>query len=212
MNEEVVSGGSRVVRWVADYLCWSLGAVCGLLAGCSGLSAVLLSAARFVWRALRRFEGQPFLVEESTEDTRGSEFEPRTQARNVFVERGHRELEAVLGIVGTRGKRACAPRAQWRAALAWAGYAVDRYLPRPRLGGKTAEEAWQERHEGYDPALRARLYDATCAALERALQALPQSKSTLRARRRAERAAIWETLQAFQLVRRVRGEAVMSGA
>ena len=73
--------------------------------------------------------------------------------------------------------------------------AVDHYLPRPRLGGKTAAQAWQERREGYDPSLRARLYAATCAAVERALQALPQSKPTLRARRRAERAAIWETLK-----------------
>lgn len=138
--------------------------------------------------------------------------EPRTPEHNSFVERGHQELKAVLDLVGARGKHARAPRAQWSEDLAWAGYAVDHYLPRPRLGGKTAEEAWQERRERYDPALRARLYAATCAALERALQALPQDKPTLRARRRAERAAVWEILQDFQVARRVRGEAVTSGA
>ncbi len=138
--------------------------------------------------------------------------EPYTPEHNSFIERGHQEVKAVLGLVGARGKHARAEREKWREDLAWANYAVDHFLPRPRLGGKTAEEAWQERREGYDPALRARLYAATCAAVERALQELPQRKPTLRARRRAERAAILESLQAFQLVRRVRGEAVMSGA
>jgi hypothetical protein len=138
--------------------------------------------------------------------------EPYTPEHNSFVERGHREVKAVLGLIGARGKHASAPRAQWREALTWAGYAVDHYLPRPRLGGKTAEEAWQARREGYDPTLRAHLYAATCAAVERALQELPQRKPSLRARRRAERAAILECLQTFQLVRRVRGEAVTSGA
>jgi hypothetical protein len=138
--------------------------------------------------------------------------EPYTPQHNTWVERGHLEVKRYLDIVGEQGTLAWMLRLAWERLLARARHFLNAVLPRPRLGGKTSLEARQRHVAEYDPALRARFYAAACAAKDRALQELPDGTVALRARRKAERRAIWKVLEDFNLVRRTRDGADASGA
>ena len=72
---------------------------------------------------------------------------------------------------------------------------------RPSRGGHTADELDRILPRAEDLVNRARFYDSACAAIERAVQDIDDA----RARRRAEREAIWRTLEKFGLVTRTRG-------
>jgi hypothetical protein len=72
---------------------------------------------------------------------------------------------------------------------------------RPSRGGHTAAELDRIRPPAEALVNRARFYQAACAAIDRAVQGVVGA----RARRRAEREAIWCTLEEFALVTRTRG-------
>lgn len=72
---------------------------------------------------------------------------------------------------------------------------------RPSRGGYTADELDRLLPRADDLVDRARFYDSACAAIERAVQGITHA----RARQRAEREAIWRTLEEFGLVTRTRG-------
>jgi hypothetical protein len=72
---------------------------------------------------------------------------------------------------------------------------------RPSHGGYTADELDRLLPRADDLVDRARFYDSACAAIERAVQGITHA----RARQRAEREAIWRTLEEFGLVTRTRG-------
>ena len=72
---------------------------------------------------------------------------------------------------------------------------------RPSRGGYTADELDRILPRAEDLVDRARFYDTACAAIASAVQGIDDA----RARRRAEREAIWSTLEQFGLVTRTRG-------
>jgi hypothetical protein len=72
---------------------------------------------------------------------------------------------------------------------------------RPSRGGWSAEQLDSLLPCAEDLVDRARFYDTACAAIRRAVQGIEGA----RARRRAEREAVWCTLERFGLVTRTRG-------
>ena len=72
---------------------------------------------------------------------------------------------------------------------------------RPSRGGYTADELDRILPPAEDLANRALFYQTACAATERAVQGIDDA----RARQRAEREAVWRTLEEFGLVTRTRG-------
>jgi transposase InsO family protein len=87
--------------------------------------------------------------------------------------------------------------AEW-AAAAWD---LNANTPRPKLDGLTADELDRIAPDAEDRVHRARFYRDACAALARAAAEHPQG----RARRRAEREAIYSTLEQHGLLTRTRG-------
>jgi hypothetical protein len=88
--------------------------------------------------------------------------------------------------------RVCVPRLVHR---------LNAQRVRPSRGGYTADELDRMLPRAEDLVDRARFYDSACAAIERAVQGIDKA----RARQRAEREAIWRTLEEFGLVTRTRG-------
>jgi hypothetical protein len=72
---------------------------------------------------------------------------------------------------------------------------------RPSRGGSSAEQLDRMLPRAEDLVDRARFYETACAAIEKAVQGIEDA----RARRRAEREAVWCTLEQFGLVTRTRG-------
>ena len=72
---------------------------------------------------------------------------------------------------------------------------------RPSRGGFTADELDRMLPRAEDLVSRERFYDTVCAAIERAVHGIENA----RARQRAEREAVWRTLEEFGLVTRTRG-------
>ena len=72
---------------------------------------------------------------------------------------------------------------------------------RPSRGGHTADKLDRLLPRADDLVDRARFYDTACAAIAAAVQGI----SNARARQRAEREAVWRTLEEFGLVTRTRG-------
>lgn len=123
---------------------------------------------------------------------------PRTPQHNPFVERAIRELREESGLdAGTplRNEREGTQRLQdaWRR--------LDHLHKRPRHGHRTAADVDATMAGWYPRADRARFYAAARKAIEEAVRAC----STPRARRLAEREAIFRTLEDFGLVSRTRG-------
>ncbi len=122
---------------------------------------------------------------------------PYTPQHNALIERAHRELKEHAGLgkgIVLKGVHDAAQR------LAHAWHHVDHRHDRPALGGRTSAYACR------DPAERAtiparNLFDRTTRhALDVASQ-----QPTAHQRRRAQREAIYASLERFGLVSRTRG-------
>lgn len=140
---------------------------------------------------------------------------PHTPEHNAWIECMHGELKVELDASGvlwmgiadpTQGPRSIAePGAQRETGHLDA--CVSRTLrvlnarPRPSRGGPSAAELDTLLDRAEDLVDRERFYEAACAAIQRAVLGIENP----RARRRAEREAIWCTLEELGLVIRTRG-------
>lgn len=139
---------------------------------------------------------------------------PHTPQHNAFAERSILDLKLASGLDGpavriadpsqvpvcTSDAGCSATRDELHARLLAAREALD-HTPRERLGGFTPAEIDSLVPRAEDLCRRARFYEDACAALAR----VAQQQLKPRARRRAEREAIWCTLEAHGLVVRTRG-------
>jgi hypothetical protein len=141
---------------------------------------------------------------------------PRTPQHNAPIESFWSELKIELDALGELQVRPPDP-SQGPVSLPEAGVsATKRYFRvvvprlvarlnaqrvRPSRGGFTAEELDRMLPRAEDLVHRARFYDSACAAIAAAVQ----DTDNARARQRAEREAVWRTLEEFGLVTRTRG-------
>jgi transposase InsO family protein len=143
--------------------------------------------------------------------------QPRTPQHNPWVERGFGELKGQAGLGEcealvwplptrlSRAARACMPWSELvrecDARLQNARRLLDEKMRRPKLGGRTAAELDRIGESADDRNRRAHFYGDCRRAIDEALQGLEGA----RARRRAEREAIWCTLEAHGMVTRTQG-------
>ena len=134
---------------------------------------------------------------------------PRTPQHNGAAERGNGELREELAVLHAQAAQA-AYRAgtalsglpeRLPAELALARERLDAERPRPCLQGRTARQVAQSTGQAYDPQRRARFYAQCREAVCNAVRGVRNK----RARRRAEREAIWCVLEEHGLVIRRRG-------
>jgi transposase InsO family protein len=141
---------------------------------------------------------------------------PRTPQHNAPIESFWSELKLELDALGEL-QMPIADASQGPRSLSEAGVqtktghfrvCVPRLVARlntqrvrPSRGGYTADELDRILPHAEDLVDRACFYDTACAAIERAVQGITNA----RARQRAEREAIWRTLEEFGLVTRTRG-------
>ena len=123
---------------------------------------------------------------------------PRTPQHNPFVERAIRELKEESGLASETRLR---DEEEGTARLQAAWRRLDNRHRRPRHGHRTAAEVDATMPGWYPRVDRARFYAAARKAIEEAVRAC----SRPRARRLAEREAIFRTLEDFGLVSRTRG-------
>jgi transposase InsO family protein len=88
-----------------------------------------------------------------------------------------------------------------RARLQGAWWRLDHCRRRPRLGWRTAAQAYENSERWYTRVSRERFYSQTCLAIQQAVQGCTNP----RAKRMAEREAIFQSLESFGLIRRTRG-------
>jgi len=125
---------------------------------------------------------------------------PRTPTDNARAERGIGELKGVSGL----GRGAVlASREEAALRLGDARHWLDHKLPRASLGGRTAAQADSLLPRWYALVDRETFH----AAARSAIAAAVLGCRTARARRTAEREAIYQTLERFKLIRRTRGGA-----
>jgi transposase InsO family protein len=91
--------------------------------------------------------------------------------------------------------------ARWSARLEEAAHVLDHNRPRATRGYRTARELDEIYPRGDDLVDRDVFYEAACAAVSEAVAGLEGA----RARRRAERDAIFRTMECFRLITRTRG-------
>ncbi len=127
---------------------------------------------------------------------------PYTPEHNAHNERAHRDLKAVLGIEPKTPGLVLGGDV-WTARVAEAVHYLDCDLRRERLGGLTAKEYGRTVPCWYDLVDRDRFYDATCKAVEAAVQGIEDARD----RRMAEREAKLTTMETFGLIKRTRGGA-----
>jgi hypothetical protein len=123
---------------------------------------------------------------------------PRTPQHNAFVERAIRELKEESGLASDSVLRD-EDEGTDRLQAAWRR--LDNLHKRPRHGYRTASEVDAAAPGWYPKVDRARFYAAARKAIEEAVSAC----SKPRARRLAEREAIFRTLEDFGLISRTRG-------
>jgi transposase InsO family protein len=134
---------------------------------------------------------------------------PHTPRHNAYAERAIGELKQRCGIAGHQlNLDAFAEISDpveateyWTRELGQARLALDRHTPRESRGGWTAEELDGALERGDTLVSRARFY-------RRARRAIANATANCgngRARRRAEREAIYATLETFGLIGRARG-------
>jgi hypothetical protein len=130
---------------------------------------------------------------------------PRTPQHNGWVERRHGELKAESGL-GRGVPLQCLEDASTRWAAA--RDVLDNHRLRGRLGCRTAAaiDGSLDTWEGVID--RRAFHEAACRAREVAVLGL----SSARARRRAEREAVFRTLERYGLARRTRGGAPLRSA
>jgi hypothetical protein len=131
--------------------------------------------------------------------------EPRTPQHNPRVERGFGDIKLALGIDKGRQRAehdTCSPRKGslcLRLLDAW--QVLDANTPRERLDGLTPVELDRIAPRADDRARRDRFY----AEVRERLRRIALVPLDARARRKAEREAIWSALQRHELVTRTRG-------
>ena len=123
--------------------------------------------------------------------------EPRTPQHNPCAEHGMRELKELSGLDAS--VRVTLPDAVDR--LRDARWRLDHLRPRASRGWKTAVQYDRVLAPWYHAVSRRELVDAARRSVQDAVRDLEGA----RARRRATRQAIWETLVRFGLVTRTRG-------
>lgn len=123
---------------------------------------------------------------------------PRTPRHNPHAERAIGELKQVSGL-DADVPLADTGEAGRRLEAAWT--MLDHSRRRARLGYRTAAAVDARMPGWYDRVARERFYEAARAAIEEATLRCP----TVRARRLAEREAIFRTLEDFSLILRTRG-------
>jgi len=123
---------------------------------------------------------------------------PRTPKHNAFVERAIREIREESGLAADTPLR---DEAEGTGRLQAAWRRLDNLHRRPRHGYRTAAEVDVAMAPWYPRVDRARFYEAARTAVQEAVSAC----SRPRARRLAEREAIFRTLEAFGLISRTRG-------
>lgn len=140
---------------------------------------------------------------------------PYTPEHNAWIESTFGELDGELEASGESwvgcAEASRGPVSSPEAGLSPTRRHFERCVPRvlgilngrarPSRGGWTAEQLDRILPRAEDLVDRARFYDTVCAAIERAVQGIENA----RARRRAEREAVWCTLEQFGLVTRTRG-------
>lgn len=116
---------------------------------------------------------------------------PHTPQHNPWVEHANGELkELAAELVGP-----------WSARLRDAAHLLDHHRLRASRGYRTAAALDAISPRGDHLVDRDAFYEAACSAVSRALEGLESS----RVRRRAEREAIFATMQCFGLITRTRG-------
>jgi hypothetical protein len=136
---------------------------------------------------------------------------PHTPQHNGAAERTIGELREELAVLhAQRAQAAYRASAEWPGLserlpddLARARERLDKERPRRCLNGRTAQEVAQSPKQAYDPERRARFYTKCREAVYNAVRGVRNK----RARRRAEREAIWCVLEEHGLVIRKRGSA-----
>jgi transposase InsO family protein len=123
--------------------------------------------------------------------------EPRTPQHNPFAERGMAELKDLSGLEAA--VRVTLPAAVDR--LQDARWRLDHLRPRASRGWKTAVQYDRDLAPWYHAVSRREFVDAARESVQDAVRDLEGA----RARRRATRQAIWNTLQLYGLVTRTRG-------
>lgn len=153
---------------------------------------------------------------------------PRTPQHNAVAERGMREIkdttplgsgrelepleveraEVVFGLGGRAPEMRFTPARdqEWPLALEEACLALNERA-RPSRGGHSAQQLDRILPHWDDHICRERFHRAAMEEIERATAAAPSK----RAQRKAEREAIYSTLEAFGLVRRTRGGRPLPG-
>jgi len=120
------------------------------------------------------------------------------QQHNAWSERGMGELKGAVEL----GKGAVFRSHEEAAALLDLGWRrVDRETPRKVLSWRSREVAYEGMTSCYDAIRHAGFYRTARSAVEQAVQ----GANTARAPRRAERGAIYATLERLGLVKRTRG-------
>ena len=131
--------------------------------------------------------------------------EPHTPEHNARIEHGFGDLKLALGIErSTPARRNCTSRLSrggmcMRLLAAWE--ALDANTPRVGLDGLTPVELDRIAPRADDRARR----DCFYAEVSKSLRRIALAPLDARARRKAEREAIWSALQSNGLVRRTRG-------
>lgn len=124
---------------------------------------------------------------------------PGTPEHNCWAERAIGELKGESGL--GRGVVLAGGAPEGLRRLEEARGRLDRLRPRKCLGWRTPEAVDRELPRAYDLVDRRVFYETALRAVERAVHGIQNP----RARRRAEREAIFRTLQLFGLVTRYRG-------
>jgi len=125
---------------------------------------------------------------------------PHTPQHNAWVERGHGELKAESGLGRGVVLRSVAEATERSLA---ARERLDEHRLRPRLGARTAADVDRTLASWEGAVDRRSFYEAVCRAREEAVL----DGIGARARRRAERDAVWRMLERYKLVIRTRGGA-----
>jgi transposase InsO family protein len=148
--------------------------------------------------------GSPFVAEEVEDFLRRHRIVHlrnvvRTPEHNTWAEKAIGELKAESGL--GKGVLLLEGAVEGRARLHEARRRLDELRPRKCLGWRTPLAMDTVLPRAYNQVDRDDFYEAACRAVERAVHGIDNP----RARRRAEREAIFRTLHVFGLVTRYRG-------
>jgi len=123
---------------------------------------------------------------------------PHVSRHNPCVERGHRDLKAASGLGKGVVLRDPAEAARM---LEPAVKIINEVRPVASRGWRTPQAVDTETPRWYSSVDRGDFYEAACRAVEQAVQGCRNDRE----RRKAEREAILQTMEAFALIERTRG-------